>query len=249
MATDVRASGAFYTAVLGWTVPEPDEQWGGYVVAEVDGQMVAGIGPVQEGAPRRLDALPRDRRRRAPRARRLAEHGGTVLAPGHRRRPARPHGDPRRPGRGRLRAVAGRDDDRREPGERAGRAHLGGPALERPGRLARLLRRAVRPRVRPRRDGRARLHDVPAARRAGAARRHGPDDGLARGHAQPLARLLQRSRTPTPPWPRPRRRADGSCRRPRTRRSAGWPGWPTPTARPSSSWPHDPDRPQPDRAG
>lgn len=50
-ATDVRASGAFYTAVLGWEVPEPDEQWGGYVTAEVDGQMVAGIGPVQGGAP------------------------------------------------------------------------------------------------------------------------------------------------------------------------------------------------------
>lgn len=26
MATDVRAAGAFYTAVLGWTVPEPGEQ-------------------------------------------------------------------------------------------------------------------------------------------------------------------------------------------------------------------------------
>jgi predicted enzyme related to lactoylglutathione lyase len=25
MATDVRASGAFYTAVLGWKVPEPEE--------------------------------------------------------------------------------------------------------------------------------------------------------------------------------------------------------------------------------
>lgn len=50
MATDVRASGAFYAAVLGWQVPEPEEQWGGYVTAEVGGQMVAGIGPVQEGA-------------------------------------------------------------------------------------------------------------------------------------------------------------------------------------------------------
>lgn len=50
-ATDVRASGAFYTAVFGWQVPEPDEQWGGYVTAEADGQMVAGIGPLQDGSP------------------------------------------------------------------------------------------------------------------------------------------------------------------------------------------------------
>ena len=50
MATDVLASGAFYSAVLGWQVPEPEAQWGGYVTAEADGQMVAGIGPVQDGA-------------------------------------------------------------------------------------------------------------------------------------------------------------------------------------------------------
>lgn len=31
-------------------MPEADEQWGGYVTAEADGQMVAGIGPVQQGA-------------------------------------------------------------------------------------------------------------------------------------------------------------------------------------------------------
>ena len=50
MASDVRAAGAFYAAVLGWKVPEPEEQWGGYVVAEKDGQAAAGIGPVQQGA-------------------------------------------------------------------------------------------------------------------------------------------------------------------------------------------------------
>ncbi len=79
-ARDVRASGAFYAAVLGWHVPEPDEQWGGYVTAEADGQVVAGIGPLQEGAPAAwtlylatddVDGV----------TARAAEHGGTVLAP------------------------------------------------------------------------------------------------------------------------------------------------------------------------
>ena len=50
MASDVEASGRFYAAVLGWTVPEPDEQYGGYVVAHVDGAAAAGIGPEQPGA-------------------------------------------------------------------------------------------------------------------------------------------------------------------------------------------------------
>ena len=48
-ATDVRASSAFYRAVFGWEIPEPDEQWGGYVTAEARGAMAAGIGPVDEG--------------------------------------------------------------------------------------------------------------------------------------------------------------------------------------------------------
>jgi hypothetical protein len=78
-ATDVRASGAFYTAVLGWSVPEPEEQWGGYVTAEAGGQAVAGIGPLQDGraawtlylATDDVDGL----------AGRAPQHGGTVLAP------------------------------------------------------------------------------------------------------------------------------------------------------------------------
>ncbi len=51
MAPDVAAAGRFYAAVLGWTVPEPEEQWGGYVVANVDGAAAAGIGPLQPDAP------------------------------------------------------------------------------------------------------------------------------------------------------------------------------------------------------
>ena len=78
-ATDVRASGAFSSAVLGWEVPEPDEQWGGYVTAEAGGQMVAGIGPLQGGpaawtlylATDDVDGL----------AGRAPDHGGAVLAP------------------------------------------------------------------------------------------------------------------------------------------------------------------------
>ena len=51
MAPDVESAGRFYSAVLGWTVPEPDdEKWGGYVVAHVDGAAAAGIGPGQQGA-------------------------------------------------------------------------------------------------------------------------------------------------------------------------------------------------------
>jgi uncharacterized protein len=52
MAPDVVAAGSFYRAVLGWEVPEPDEQYGGYVVAHVGGAATAGIGPDQPGARR-----------------------------------------------------------------------------------------------------------------------------------------------------------------------------------------------------
>jgi hypothetical protein len=79
-ATDVRASGAFYTAVFGWTVPEPEEQWGGYVTAEADGSMVAGIGPRQEGAPAAWTVyLASDDAEHA--VAQATEHGGGVLAP------------------------------------------------------------------------------------------------------------------------------------------------------------------------
>ena len=78
-ATDVRASGAFYTAVLGWAVPEPDEQWGGYVTAAAGGQLVAGIGPLQGGSAAWTVYLATDDV--AGLAARAPEHGGTVLAP------------------------------------------------------------------------------------------------------------------------------------------------------------------------
>ena len=37
MAPDVEAAGRFYGAVLGWEVPAPEPQYGGYVVAHVGG--------------------------------------------------------------------------------------------------------------------------------------------------------------------------------------------------------------------
>ena len=80
MASDVRAAGAFYSAVLGWTVPEPDEQWGGYVTAEQDGQQVEGIGPVQEGA-RAAWTLYLATDDADGTVARAQEQGGTVLAP------------------------------------------------------------------------------------------------------------------------------------------------------------------------
>ena len=42
---DVPAAAAFYATVLGWTCPEPDPDYGGYVIASVDGAAAAGIGP------------------------------------------------------------------------------------------------------------------------------------------------------------------------------------------------------------
>ena len=80
MATDVRASGALHTAVLGWKVPEPEEEWGGYVTAEADGHMVAGLGPVQAGAraARTLCIATDDAEGMVAKA---PEHGGSVLGP------------------------------------------------------------------------------------------------------------------------------------------------------------------------
>ncbi len=82
MAPDVPAASAFYTDVLGWTVPEPDEQWGGYVVAHVDGAATAGIGPMQPGA-RSAWTLYFASDDADATAAAVTEHGGTVLlAPG-----------------------------------------------------------------------------------------------------------------------------------------------------------------------
>ena len=79
---DVAASGDFYHRLLGWQVDvSPDPQYGGYAVAKVGENDVAGIGPKQSPeAPtawglyigsRDVDGL----------AERVAAAGGTVVAP------------------------------------------------------------------------------------------------------------------------------------------------------------------------
>ncbi|MFN8631885.1 MAG: VOC family protein [Chloroflexota bacterium] len=50
--SDAAGARDFYARVLGWTAEvEPDPQYGGYAMARVNGQDVAGIGPAQSGAP------------------------------------------------------------------------------------------------------------------------------------------------------------------------------------------------------
>ena len=80
MVPDVPAASSFYREVLGWTVPEPDEEHGGYVVAQVGDAAVAGIGPEQPGARTAwtLYLATDDADRTAAVA---AEHGATALLP------------------------------------------------------------------------------------------------------------------------------------------------------------------------
>ncbi len=50
--TDVPAAAPFYSAVLGWSFSEPDQEFGGYVIGSVKGAAAAGIGLQQQaGAP------------------------------------------------------------------------------------------------------------------------------------------------------------------------------------------------------
>ncbi|MGF1662600.1 MAG: VOC family protein [Kineosporiaceae bacterium] len=48
---DVGAARDFYGAVLGWSFTESGEEYGGYLMADVAGSSVAGIGPQQDGSP------------------------------------------------------------------------------------------------------------------------------------------------------------------------------------------------------
>lgn len=80
MVPDVAVAARFYETVLGWTVPEPDEQYGGYVVAHVDGAAAAGIGPEQPGARTAWTLYVATDDADASMAA-VAEAGGTVLLP------------------------------------------------------------------------------------------------------------------------------------------------------------------------
>ena len=49
---DVPAAQAFYAAVLGWSFTDTADEYGGYVIGQVDGAAAAGIGPTpQQGVP------------------------------------------------------------------------------------------------------------------------------------------------------------------------------------------------------
>ena len=131
-AKDAAAARDFYGKVLGWTTEvNPDPQYGGYGRARVDGKDVAGIGPAQSPdqpsawsvyiGTDDLDAL----------SKRITDAGGTVIAPGVRRRRPGPDGGLPRPVR-RLHLVLGSAPDGRLPDRRARRVRLGGP--ERPER-------------------------------------------------------------------------------------------------------------------
>jgi hypothetical protein len=51
MVEDVAAAGSFYERLFGWRAPEGPPEAGGYRVAELRGQPVAGLGPKPAGAP------------------------------------------------------------------------------------------------------------------------------------------------------------------------------------------------------
>jgi predicted enzyme related to lactoylglutathione lyase len=80
MAPDVEAARAFYGAVLGWSFAETGDEYGGYVISQVDGAAAAGIGPQQPGAPAAWTLYFASDDADAT-ASRTAELGGTVLLP------------------------------------------------------------------------------------------------------------------------------------------------------------------------
>ncbi len=48
---EVGAVSSFYAEVLGWSIESTGDEYGGYVIAHVDGAATAGIGPQQAGGP------------------------------------------------------------------------------------------------------------------------------------------------------------------------------------------------------
>lgn len=77
---DVGAAQDFYGAVLGWSFAPTDDEYGGYVIADVGGNAVAGIGPQQgDQQPAWMLYLASDDADKT--AATIAENGGTVLLP------------------------------------------------------------------------------------------------------------------------------------------------------------------------
>jgi predicted enzyme related to lactoylglutathione lyase len=78
---DVQAAQRFYTAVLGWSYQDADEDFGGYAIANLDGGATAGIGPMMGDQQRSSWTLylASDDADQAEAA--ITQHGGTVLVP------------------------------------------------------------------------------------------------------------------------------------------------------------------------
>ncbi len=122
----------FYADVLGWTIQRTDDEFGGYVIAEMRGAAAAGTGPLRsDGAPPAwtLYFATVDADATADAA---VELGGTVVLPPGDVGPLGRRSWPIRPARplacGRRACTSGRDR------ERSGRADLG-PALHRRRRI------------------------------------------------------------------------------------------------------------------
>ena len=77
--TDVAAAQDFYGPVLGWSFQATDDNYGGYVIAEVGGVTAAGIGPLQgdQQRPAWTVYLASEEVDKAAAA--ITENGGTVL--------------------------------------------------------------------------------------------------------------------------------------------------------------------------
>lgn len=77
---DVAGAVAFYSAVIGWTFVDTGADYGGYHIAQVDGNAVAGVGPLmQEGQPSAWTVYLASDDADATAAL-IGEHGGSVFA-------------------------------------------------------------------------------------------------------------------------------------------------------------------------
>src|SRR6186997_1493237 len=46
--SDLEAAKAFYSGLFGWEIPDGDPNYGGYTLAHLGGDAVAGLGPVMQ---------------------------------------------------------------------------------------------------------------------------------------------------------------------------------------------------------
>lgn len=79
--SDVTAAQDFYRSVLAWSFQAPDQDFGGYAIAEVNAGATAGIGPLQGDQQRPAWTLYLASDDADQTAAAVTEHGGTVLLP------------------------------------------------------------------------------------------------------------------------------------------------------------------------